>query len=136
MTTCSYCADGSVYDLWFTDGRWQQQRLGRCKHCAGGDCEPGRLVRAIAEHTGQPCVRVIFHALLGCMEYKIKHHEQARETELTEVLRGLYPGLRLELPLGEPEKPVSVDETPVKALPPTNYDFGDGFVREVEDVPF
>ncbi len=36
-------------------------------------------------------------------------------------------GDTLELPLGEPEKPVSVDETPVKALPSTNYDFGDGW---------
>ena len=128
MNSCPYCADGTVYDLWFTDGRWQQQRLGRCKHCAGGDCEPGRLVRAIAEHTGQPCVRVIFHMLLGCMEYKLKYHEHARETELQEVLKGLYPGLTLENRPPDPGLEA--------ASGPPAYDFGDGFVREDPIIPF
>ena len=127
MTDCPYCADGTVYDLWWINNRWQQQRIGQCKHCAGGDCEPGRLVRAIAEHTGQPCVRVIFHVLLGCLEYKIKHHEHAREMELTEVLKSLYPELRLELP---------PSPDPEATLESKDYDFGDGFERENQEVPF
>ena len=126
--TCPYCADGTVYDLWWVNNRWQQQRIGQCKHCASGDCEPGRLIRAIAEHTGQPCVRVIFHVLLGCLEYRLKHHEQARELELTEVLKGLYPGLMLE---NQPPDPglEAVSEPPA-------YDFGDGWESEQDGVPF
>jgi len=116
--TCPYCANGTVYDLRFTGGHWQQQRIGKCKHCAGGDCEPGRMIRAIAEHTGSSCIRVIFQALLGCLEYKMKHHEHAKEAELKEVLKGLYPGLSLEV-------------RPAKA-----YDFGDGFVEEQPGIPF
>ncbi len=125
--TCPYCADGTVYDLWFTDGRWQQQRLGRCKHCAGGDCEPGRLVRTIAEHTGEKCVKVIYFILRICFEYRLKGHEQLGQGELMARLEQHYPGLQLE------DRPLSPGP---EATPEPTYDFGDGWVPEQDGVPF
>lgn len=45
-------------------------------------------------------------------------------------------GETLDLPLGGPEKPANGGDVPSKASGPPNYDFGDGWEREVEDVPF
>lgn len=144
--TCHYCADGIVYDLaWATERGWQQVRVGKCKRCAGGECEPSRMVREIAERTGWTCPRVIFNLMMGCLEFKLENHRFATEGELTDIFRRRFPKLNLGglpephiLPADQPReviadaKPETGTQLPIK--PGSTLD--DDFEEEQPGIPF
>lgn len=125
---CLYCTNGDVFDLYWTGKYWNVKKIGRCRHCSGGDAEARSEIVALSERTGFPVGRFITEALVRGIECQITFGRMPSEGELNSVLAKYGPERPVKAPLPGPEAPTE----------PPDYDYRDGWEPEPgeESVPF
>lgn len=123
---CLYCTEGHVFDLYWTGKYWAVREIGKCRHCSNGNAEARPEIVALSERTGFPVGIFLIEALIRGVECQTTLGRMPNEAELNNVLAEYSPD--------KPVKPTPA--APEAAAEPPNYDFGDGFEREVEDIPF
>ena len=132
---CWYCSNGYVLTIYEQGGIWYSRILGRCK-CSQGDktgplskrrpVDPSVEIQDYARENEINC-----HDAVENMKYERNKHyrewlEEEREIKKKERKARFYP----------PQYYEQTDEPTKKEDDPPDYDFGDGFEREVEDIPF